>query len=194
MYHFFKSLILPFVLLFYNPKTVGYKYKKIKGKAILISNHQSMWDPLMISYFLLRPVHWMGKSELFEKPITRFFFKAVKTFPVHRGKGDLSAIKHAFKILRDGKILGIFPQGTRRKNGEIGEFETGAAMIALRNKAPVIPIFVKGDYTKFKRMIVIAGQPINLSDHVGTGKGPETVAKATKLLEDKMRELSTAEY
>jgi len=188
-YYLVKYILSPFLYLFYLPKIIGRKNIKIKGKAIIISNHLSMLDPLMISALFRRQILWMGKAELFEKKITGAFFKAVKTFPVKRGEGDLAAIRHAFRVLRDDKILGIFPEGTRIKSGQLRPFEPGTSMIALKTNAPVIPIYIKSSYKMFRRMTMIIGEPIYLSEHIESKTNPQTIEKATQLLQDKMKEL-----
>lgn len=177
-----------FYLLFF-PKIIGKKNTKIKGKAIIISNHISMWDPVFISVVFSRQVFWMGKIELFKNVFARFFFHVVKAFPVRRGEGDLSAIRHAFKLLRDGKLFGIFPEGTRNKSGEIAKFEPGTSMIALKNDAPIIPLYIKGKYKFFRRMKLIVGEPVRLADYVGSKTDPATVEAASRFLENKIKDL-----
>jgi 1-acyl-sn-glycerol-3-phosphate acyltransferase len=148
-----------------------------------------MWDPLLIAVIFRRQIFWMGKAELFKSKIAKLFFKAVKAFPVRRGEGDLAAIRHAFRVLRDGNLFGIFPEGSRIKSKELSRFEPGTAMIALKNDAPVVPIFIKGDYKLFRRMKVIVGEPIHLVDYVGTKTDTATVEAATRFLENKLDDL-----
>ena len=122
------------------------------------------------------------------------FFKAVKAFPVRRGEGDLAAIRHAFKILKAENLFGIFPEGTRIKTWEIGRFEPGTAMIALKNNAPVIPVYIKGQYKLFRRMKVIIGEPIMLSDYVGNKTDQATVEAATRFLENKLKDMRNTTF
>ena len=139
--------------------------------------------------FFRRQINWMGKIELFKNKISRFFFLALRAFPVRRGEGDLPAIRHAFHLLNAGKLFGIFPEGTRMKSGQLRKFEPGTAIIALKNDAPVIPVYIKGNYKLFGRTKIIIGQPFRLADYVSGRAGTETVAEATLLLENKIREL-----
>ena len=124
----------PVIYLIFFPKIIGKKNSRINGKAIVICNHMSMWDPLFIAVVFRRQIYWMGKIELFKTRLTRTFFRMVRAFPVRRGEGDLAAIRHAFRILRDGKLFGIFPEGRRVKKGETVKFEPGTAMIALKKR------------------------------------------------------------
>ena len=191
LYKILRLLGKPVIYFLFIPKIIGKKNTRIKGKAIIISNHISMWDPLFIAVVFRRQIFWMGKIELFKNKLARAFFFAVKAFPVRRGKGDLSAIRHAFRVLREGKLFGIFPEGRRVKDGHghTAKFEPGTSMIALKNDAPVIPIYIKGSYRPFRRMKMIIGEPVKLADYVGKKTDVSTVAAATKFLEDKLNDL-----
>lgn len=189
LYYLLKIIGGPVFYLLFFPKIIGKRHTRIKGKGIVICNHKSYWDPLFITVIYRRQIYWMGKIELFKNKLIRAFFLAVKAFPVRRGEGDLPAIRHAFRLLRDGKLFGIFPEGTRVKTGELRRFEPGTAMIALKNDAPVIPMYIKGDYKLFRRMKMVIGEPVHLSDYVGKKTDPQTVTAATEFLENKLKDL-----
>jgi 1-acyl-sn-glycerol-3-phosphate acyltransferase len=194
LYQFLRLLGKPVIYLLFLPKIIGKKNMRHKGRAVIIANHSSMWDPLFIAVVFHRQVYWMGKIELFKNKIARLFFYAVKAFPVRRGEGDLAAIRHAFKILRSENLFGIFPEGTRVKSGEIGRFEPGTAMIALKNDAPVIPVYIKGRYKPFRRMKMIVGEPVLLSDYVGNKTDQATVEAATRFMESKLKDLRNTTF
>lgn len=194
LYKLLRLIGKPVFYILFRPKIIGKKNTKIKGKAVIISNHISMWDPLFIAVVFPRQIFWMGKAELFKSAIARLFFKMVKAFPVRRGEGDLAAIRHAFRILRDNKLFGIFPEGKRVKSGEISKFEPGTSMIALKNDAPVLPLYIKGQYKLFRRMKLIVGEPIRLSDYVGTKTDTASVAAATQFLENKLKDLRNTTF
>ncbi len=189
LYQIFRLIGKPIIYMLFFPKILGKKNTKIKGKAIIIANHVSMWDPLLISVTFKRQIYWMGKIELFKNCFARLFFNIVKAFPVRRGEGDLAAIRHAFRILRDEKLFGIFPEGTRIKTGKLRQFEPGTSMIALKSGAPIVPIYLKGTYKLFRRMKVIIGEPVSLSDYVGKRTDQTTVEAATRFLEQKLEDL-----
>ncbi len=194
LYQVLRCIGKPIIYLLFFPRIIGKKNSKIKGKALVISNHTSMWDPLLIAIIFPRQIFWMGKAELFKNGIARFFFKIVKAFPVRRGEGDLAAIRHAFRVLRDGKLFGIFPEGTRNKSKELSRFEPGTAMIALKNDAPVLPVYIKGNYKPFRRIKVIIGEPIRLADYVGKKTDTATVEDASRFLENKMNDLKNTMF
>ena len=194
LYQILRLIGKPVIYLLFWPKIIGKKNTRHKGRAVVIANHSSFWDPLLIAVIFKRQVYWMGKIELFKSRIARMFFNAVKAFPVRRGEGDLAAIRHAFRILKAEKLFGIFPEGTRIKSGEIGRFEPGTAMIALKNNAPVIPVYIKGQYKLFRRMKVIIGEPIMLSDYVGSKTDQATVEAATRFLENKLKDMRNTTF
>jgi 1-acyl-sn-glycerol-3-phosphate acyltransferase len=194
MYQFLQLIGAPIIYLLFLPRVIGKKNTKIKGKAVIVSNHLSMWDPLFISIMFRRQIYWMGKIELFKNKFLKVFFSLVKSFPVRRGEGDLPAIRHAFNILRSDKLLGIFPEGTRAKGGGLRNFEPGTSMIALKNKAPVIPIYIKGNYKIFHRMTMIIGEPIQLSDYVGSSTNTHTVKIASEFLENKLKDMMESKF
>lgn len=194
IYQILKFIGAPIIYLLFLPRIIGRKNTRVKGRAVIISNHLSMWDPLFIAVMFRRQIYWMGKIELFKNKFLKFFFTLVKTFPVRRGEGDLPAIRHAFNVLRKEKLLGIFPEGTRVKGADLRRFEPGTSMIALKNKAPIIPIYIKGEYKLFRRMTMIIGEPVQLSDYVGDKTNTTTVTHATEFLENKVKDMKETKF
>ncbi len=134
------------------------------GSLIVMANHISEFDPPIVGCVLNRQVFFMAKEELFEKPFWDWIFRKIGVFPVKRGKPDLKAIRKAFKILKSGKILGLFPEGTRHKPGKMGKIQPGAVMIALKSKSPILPIGIKNAKNK-QRLKVSIGKPFNLDNY-----------------------------
>ena len=127
---------------------------------MICSNHIHTFDPILLGSFTKRPISFMGKKELFEKPIFGWFFKKLGAFPVDREKGDIGALKVAIEILNSNHVLSIFPEGTRSKTGEIGEFKRGAALIASRAEVPIVPVRIVGNYKLFSKMELRIGEPL----------------------------------
>ena len=96
-----------------------------EGPLLVAGNHVSNWDPVIVTAVMTRPLWYMGKAELFENPILRFFMIQLQVFPVERGKGDLQAIRTAMAHLQENKALGMFPEGTRNKNQDLSKFGGG---------------------------------------------------------------------
>ena len=115
-----------------------------QGAVILAANHMSNWDPPLLASFLIRPVTYMAKQELFEIPVFGAAIRACNAFPVKRGAADRGAIKAALQALKQGRCLGLFPEGTRSKDGTIGAFKAGALQLAIEAGVPVLPVAIEG--------------------------------------------------
>lgn len=121
-----------------------------EGGAIIAANHISLWDPPLVGTAFKRHIHFMAKEELFKIPLITPIIKVLKAFPVKRGTADRAAIRNALSLLGQGELLGLFPEGTRSKTGELGKPEPGIAMIALKANVPIIPAAISGTNCVFR--------------------------------------------
>ena len=113
------------------------------GGYILASNHCSAIDPMIVCQGIRKHhIHFMAKAELFEIPVLKHVIRWLKAFPVSRGTGDTTAIETAMQVIRDGEVLGLFPEGTRSKDGNLLRFKSGLALIAQQTGAPVLPVTI----------------------------------------------------
>lgn len=113
------------------------------GGFILASNHLCSLDPVFIAVGMNdRQLHFMGKKELFEKRIPKYFLTMLNGFPIVRGGADSEAMRYAFRIVEEGYVLGIFPEGTRSKDFKPGKAKSGVAVIANKTKRGVLPTSV----------------------------------------------------
>lgn len=151
-----------------------------EGGVIVAANHMSNWDPPFLASFLSRPVGYMAKQELFEIPVFGTVIRWLFAFPVRRGAADRSAVKAAVKELRAGRCVGIFPEGTRSKDGEIHHFGSGVALLAAMSGAPVLPAAIMGT-DKFKNLKVAYG---NLLQFEGKADRETLDAFAQKIREE----------
>ncbi|MDD2361773.1 MAG: lysophospholipid acyltransferase family protein [Oscillospiraceae bacterium] len=146
-----------------------------EGRLILCSNHISNIDPVfLLMAFKSRPIFYMAKAELFANKLAIWFFqKQFGAFPVRRGQGDAASLETAERIVCEGKLMGIFPEGTRSKDGKLGRVKSGAALIASRTGASILPVAIKTTNQKvalFRKTHIIIGKPItpdelHLQDH-----------------------------
>ncbi|MGE5613719.1 MAG: lysophospholipid acyltransferase family protein [Bacillota bacterium] len=147
--------------LFFRVDIVNINQVPKEGPALLCANHNTILDMFFLGYKLDRWIYWMAKEELFKNPVMAYVLKKLGAFPVKRGTGDVSSIKTAFKLLKENKIVGIFPHGTRIGQARLktARVKPGAAMIAANSGVPVIPAAVCGNYGLFGKMKVIYGEP-----------------------------------
>lgn len=116
------------------------------GGVIVAPNHIGNFDPPVLGCALpvSRRIHFMAKEELFKNPLVRWVITHLCAFPVRRGTADRGAIRNALNLLAAGEAVGIFPEGTRSKTGQLGKPEAGLAMIAAKAAVPVVPTAVFG--------------------------------------------------
>lgn len=152
-------VIFPALFRLLGAKDFGAENMPQEGGVIVAANHMSNWDPPFLASFLQRPVSYMAKQELFEIPIFGTVIRWLFAFPVRRGAADRSAVKAAVKELRAGRCVGIFPEGTRSKDGEVHKFGAGVALLAAMSGAPVVPAAIMGT-DKMKLLKVAYGEPL----------------------------------
>ncbi len=136
------------------------------GGFIIACNHQDALDPLVIANGCPRVIHFMAKEELFKNGLVARFLKRLNAFPVVRGSGDMSAVNYAIDIVKNGWVLGIFPEGTRSKDYTPMRAKSGTALIAKQSKADVLPVSIYTDeqYKKGTRLTVRFGKIIKYEE------------------------------
>ena len=157
---------------------------------ILIANHQHMMDPLLIAWTCYRyQVRFMGKKELAKSPIGKWFFSKLLMITVDRHHTDMGAIRSALKVLKEGHVLGIFPEGTRNKPGVMEDMESGIGMLALMGKAKLLPAYIAGKPRLFRRVHVYYGQPISLADIAQKGVNKESCEEVLERIRQVYRQM-----
>ncbi|MEO0130579.1 MAG: lysophospholipid acyltransferase family protein [candidate division WOR-3 bacterium] len=145
-------LTLPFSFIFLKVKN---RYYLPKGKAIIVCNHTSNFDPILISLASLQELYFLAKKELFY--VNKFFSWLIKSFnaiSLDRQGIDLEALRKVEELFNKDQKIVIFPEGTRSKNGKLGEFKDGASFLALKFKVPIIPCYIKGLRDSFIPLLV----------------------------------------
>ncbi|MGZ4122077.1 MAG: lysophospholipid acyltransferase family protein [Tumebacillaceae bacterium] len=189
LYRFGRSICRAYFRVFHNYQYVDVKNVPDQGSVLLVSNHISNLDPPLVGSPIDRQVRFMAKDELFKVPVLGWLLRGVGAFPVKRGAGDRNALRTVFKILDDGEVLGMFPEGTRSKSGELEEAHTGAAAFALRSKATLIPVAIVGRYKLFRSIKVVYGKPVDLSEFYGQKTSKEVLYAATHKIMDAIEQL-----
>ena len=139
-----------------------------EGPAIVCGNHISLRDPFVVAVCMKHPLRFMGKKEIFKFKFLNPFLYALGGFPVDRGAADTSALRTSVNILKEGDILGIFPEGTRQEDdGQQHAIQAGVASIALRGKARLVPVFIQGPYKLFRPIHITFGPALDYTAHEG---------------------------
>lgn len=162
LYLTFRVILRLIFRLFLRLKVEGMENIPSQGSVVLCANHISNLDPPLLGTPLDRRVHYMAKEELFRIPLFGSMIRQLGAFPVKRGGVSKESIRSALQLLDEGKILGIFPQGSRKNTSGIGK--KGAALLALRSDAVVIPVGIVGPYGLFRQMTLRFGMPVDLSE------------------------------
>lgn len=141
--------------------------------ALLLVNHQSYLDPLLVGLPLQRPVSFLARDSLFPIPIIGWILRNTYVMPVNRESASTGSVRECVRRIQHGYLVGLFPEGTRTLDGSIGEIKPGFVAIAKRAKAPVIPVGIAGAYEAFprgawfvrpKKVRVCYGEPISAEE------------------------------
>ena len=186
-----------------------------EGPVIVTANHASNLDAVVLGSWLIprigRRFQWLGKKELFEWPLVGWAARHGGVHPVDRGGADVEAYRLAKRILDEGHVLFVFPEGTRSRDGELQEGRDGVASLALRTGAPIVPVGIAGSHrvwprgqklpTPGGRVTVRVGSPFRLADVLPpdldkqTAKGQATtiiMRRIAELLPENQRGVYTA--
>jgi len=117
-----------------------------EGPGVVVAPHRSWLDPACIGGACPRPVRFLMMEAIYRRPGATWFYRCMRSIPVGDGNAPLTttALRHALRALRDGQLIGVFPEGRVVPDGALGPFQRGAAMLAARGDAPVIPVFIRG--------------------------------------------------
>lgn len=170
---FVRNLVKGIYKLVYDFNIEGIENIPQDRPVILASNHRSYADPVILTMPMKLPVTYMAKEELFKNRLFGWFIRKLGAFPVKRGAGDMSVIEDSANILRSGKNLVIFPEGTRSRDGKVGKGKTGVALIAAMSGADVVPcgICFEGEKLHFRSKLtlkfgkVIKAEEIHVTDN-----------------------------
>ena len=177
-------LVYIFNVIVFRVKCVGQENIQNKGAYIICANHTSNWDaPILVSN-LKRKVYVMAKAELFKNKFIKWLGDKCCVFPVKRGMRDIESIKYSLKLLKDGEILVIFPEGTRKGLEKNGKAQNGVAYTAIRTGVPVIPVGIQGEMKPFRKVKLNIGEPLDFSQYKSNKPEKEILDKVSKEIMD----------
>jgi 1-acyl-sn-glycerol-3-phosphate acyltransferase len=210
-YFILKNFLLgPLLKAIFRPWVRGMENIPTNGPVILASNHLSFSDSIFLPLQSRRPVVFLAKSEYFtgkgiKGALTRWFFKATGQLPIDRsgGKASEASLNTGLKVLSQGQVLGIYPEGTRSPDGRLFRGRTGIARMALESKVPVIPVAmidtekvqpIGRRLPRIRRIGIIVGEPLDFSRFDGM-EGDRVILRAvTDEIMYELMKLSGQEY
>lgn len=177
-------LVHIFSIIVFRVKLVGKENVPKEGAYIMCANHQSNWDAPILVSSTRRRMHVMAKEELLKNKFIYWLGEKCLVFPVKRGKMDLDSMKHSLKVLKEGEILMLFPEGTRKGMAKNGRAQNGAAFMTLRTGVPVIPVNISGEMKPFHKVTIYYGKPLDFSEYKTNKPEKEVLEKVSKEIMD----------
>ena len=199
-YNFSKFIIWIVGKIFFRVSYKGIENIPKEGSVILASNHASFLDPPLLGAGCSRKISFLAKEELFTE--TSFLFswwiKTVRAQPVKRGSGDIGSLRATLSILKAGRCMVIFPEGTRTRDGNLQPGKSGTGMIIKKSGATVVPVYIGGTFEacpksakipKIHKVKIVYGEPIPPESFKSLEDGKESYEKITGIIMEKISQL-----
>jgi len=202
LFFIWANITMKFLLLMLTRwEVVGRENIPKNGPLMVVSNHLSMVDPPLLGASIPRRIIFMAKEELYGSWFSRTVVKQYGSFPIRRGKLDRKAIKQALLVLEHGNALGVFPEGTRSPNGRLQAAEAGAALIAYRSNARILPVGICGTdtikgihlFSNRPHITVTIGKPFTLPQSDGK-RSRQKLGEYTDIIMTHIAELLPEKY
>ena len=154
-------------------RATGYERIESEAGALILANHQSFLDPLVVGLPFRRPISFLARDSLFRAPVVGWILKNTHVMPINQQAASTASLRDTIRRLQSGWLVGIFPEGTRSPTGAIGEMKPGFAAVIRRAKHPVYPVGISGAYEalplggwflKPARVRVVFGQPLTVEE------------------------------
>ncbi len=187
--------------IFYDFKAYGTRNVPLRGGVLLVSNHESFLDPVLVGVKVPRVMAFLAKSELFTNRWFGWYLRQLQAFPIQQGRGDIAAMRETIARLQEGYILNIFPEGSRSPNGKLQPLLNGAALIIRKAAVPVVPCVIAGSYRcwpkgrklpRTGRLRVIYGAPMVLH-HLKTEQINQRIDAAFAHLKSRLKDIIARE-
>ncbi len=201
LYYFLKYLAWILVALTVNYHRRGKQNIPPKGPLLVVANHMSVSDPVLLGIALGRPVIFLAKEELFYNRFSSYFVRKFGAIPVFRGSSNRQALHQTNLVLAKGGVIGMFPEGQRSKTGAMISAQPGSALIAYHNQVPILPIGITGTEVirglgwiwRRPDVLVNIGRPFSLP-RAGKALNREQLRQQSELIMHKIAELVPPKY
>jgi 1-acyl-sn-glycerol-3-phosphate acyltransferase len=198
-YQFSTRLFKLFLLLWNRLRIRGAENIPNEGGVLMASNHASFLDPPVVGVgYRGRPIHFMARDTLWKSKFGNWWMTRVGCIPVSRGTGDIKALKLTIKALKEGKVMSMFPEGTRTEDGELKTAKGGIGFIIEKSGCVVVPAYIDGTYKahpkgarfiKPTKVTITYGKPITQEDFQALGSGREAYDKHAALIMQRIADL-----
>lgn len=202
LYRITRAALGPLLKAYFHAEWYGVEHVRAVGRVVLACNHLSNLDPVLLAAACPRRINYLAKAELFGVPLLGSLIRRYGAIPLRRSASDHEAIRLAEQILENGEVLALFPEGTRSRNTQLKPFRFGAARLALKYAAPLVPAAIVGTDKampsggKFPRRSVVRiafGRPVATESYQSAKQGmrpePSTLEAVTALLQAEVQRL-----
>jgi 1-acyl-sn-glycerol-3-phosphate acyltransferase len=188
VYDIAKAAVQAIARLTFRYRVIGAEKVPRTGGLLVVANHISNLDPPLLGIGVPRPVSYMAKKELFAMPILKQLLPRLNAFPVDRQAGGTAALRASLRMLKEGRCVGMFPEGGRNVTGT-NEEKAGAAFLAAASGVPIVPAAIVGTrkLRPFGRVTVVFGDPFTVERNRQSDSG-DLEKKATEIMQ-RIREL-----
>ena len=180
-------------LLWFRPKRIYVNEnakKKIKGGALLISNHSTNIDPIILMFAVYyRRHHLIATKEVFDTKFKRFLFESFHCIEIDRDNFGMNIFRRIVDLLKCGKLVVMFPEGHVTKDEEVQKFKSGMVLMAVTSKKPIVPVYIKVRKSIWQRQCIVFGEPINPVETLGGMPSLADMDRIADVLREKEKEL-----
>lgn len=180
----------------------GLEHVPTEGGILMASNHASLIDPPVVgSAYRARPIHFMARDTLWNSKFGSWWMNSTGCIPVSRGTGDLKALRTTIKLLKEGKAVSMFPEGTRTEDGELQEAKGGIGFVIEKSECSVVPIYIEGSYESYpkgasfikpSKVTLHYGKPITPEEFKAIGVGRKFYDEHSALIMQRIADLKAA--
>ncbi|PIE32765.1 1-acyl-sn-glycerol-3-phosphate acyltransferase [candidate division KSB3 bacterium] len=200
LYKISQFFVRIFVTLYFRLKVEGLESVPKQGPYLIVANHASFLDPILIGAVVPRIIHYITYAFFYYHRAIHWYCKRVFCIPIKKEGNDIATFKKALRLLRQGELVGIFPEGARSHTGKLAQAQPGVALIALKAGVPIIPVGIRGTYEAFPTgarfpkpspVTLTFGEPFSLDEFLASGQKPsgEVQVKAAERIMEKIAEL-----
>lgn len=179
VYGFARALVNAYSKIFFRTEYIGRENEPEDGNYIAFSNHTSFNDPIFTACAVKKQISFIAKSTLAKNPFMNWLFRKCDVITINRGESDIHAMRVAVNAVEDGKVIAIYPQGTRQPDTELvpSLAQPGIGLIAKKTKAPLLPVTIcygKKKPRLFRKVRVYIGKPILPSEYLSINESPNS--------------------